>query len=54
MVANGHVLMKQKNSALEIINDMSANDVMSIIRVGSIAESLTDYTSDKNQLRRGN
>jgi hypothetical protein len=40
-----------KNQARQIINQLGPNDAMSLIRVGSIAEPLTPYTSDIALLR---
>ncbi|MDE2949784.1 MAG: VWA domain-containing protein [Chloroflexota bacterium] len=38
--------------ALEIINNMNPQDIISLIRVADIAEPLTSYTDDKATLRR--
>ncbi|MDE2821867.1 MAG: VWA domain-containing protein [Chloroflexota bacterium] len=38
--------------ALEIINNMNPQDIISLIRVADIAEPLTAYTDDKATLRR--
>lgn len=36
----------------QIVNNMNPQDIISLIRVADIAEPLTPYTADKNELRR--
>ncbi len=38
--------------ARQIVNNMNPQDIISLIRVADIAEPLTSYTADKNELRR--
>lgn len=38
--------------AHQIVNNMNPQDIISLIRVAEIAEPLTAYTADKNELRR--
>ena len=38
--------------ARQIVNNMNPQDIISLIRVADIAEPLTSYTVDKNELRR--
>ena len=38
--------------ALQIVNSMNPQDIISLIRVADIAEPLTAYSADKNELRR--
>ena len=38
--------------AHQIVNNMNPQDIVSLIRVAEVAEPLTTYTADKNELRR--
>ncbi|MCE2472509.1 MAG: VWA domain-containing protein [Anaerolineae bacterium] len=38
--------------AHQIVNNMNPRDAISLIRVADVAEPLTSYTADKNELRR--
>lgn len=40
-----------RQQALDIVNQMGPDDILSVIRVGEIAEPLTPYTDDLQQLR---
>lgn len=40
------------DQARQIVNNMNPQDIISLIRVADIAEPLTSYTADKNELRR--
>ncbi|MCY3833259.1 MAG: VWA domain-containing protein [Chloroflexi bacterium] len=40
------------DKAHQIVNNMNPQDVISLIRVAEVAEPLTAYTADKNELRR--
>ena len=41
-----------REQARQIVNNMNPQDIISLIRVADIAEPLTSYTADKNELRR--
>lgn len=41
------------NQATDIINNMNPQDTISLIRVGEVAEPITSYTADANELRLG-
>ena len=41
-----------RQRALQIVNNMNPQDQISIIRVADVAEPLTAYSADKNELRR--
>ncbi|MCY4061959.1 MAG: VWA domain-containing protein [Chloroflexi bacterium] len=40
------------DQARQIVSNMNPQDIISLIRVADIAEPLTSYTADKNELRR--
>lgn len=42
-----------KQSALEVVNTLSAGNAMTVIRVGSVPEVLVPYTTDRERLRTG-
>ncbi len=41
-----------RERAHQIVNNMNPQDIISLIRVAEVAEPLTVYTADKNELRR--
>lgn len=41
-----------REQARQIVNNMNPQDIISLIRVADVAEPLTGYTADKNELRR--
>ncbi len=41
-----------RQQALQIVNNMNPQDQISLIRVADVAEPLTAYSADKNELRR--
>ncbi len=51
-VAEGTRFAAARAQARQIVNSMNPQDSISLIRVADVAEALTAYTADKNELRR--